>query len=1229
MLQRPIYAYDEDRRIIALAQGSKGIRLWRLDELRSGDEGTPATGVFGRVSSLRGLALTADDALVTVETGGAIRGWSLTSILEGEDPEELWSVSAGFAVAQVASHREAGGRHLMALGGESGQVLLAELNGAEAPAIAQAAEGHGDKVEVLAFSGDDERLATSGRDRKIFVFSTALSGDHLKRLRILGGSGGWPLAMAFSQDHRRLATGSMDNGVYLWDLETEDNPLEAVRFDHHGWVEAITWTDGDEAILTGAWDNLVGVFDPDPLVPRFQFRYHSDYTVALLSVPGTSTVFAASYDGEISVWDWRAGKVLAILQGHTDWVTGLSWLGEGRVASFSSDGTARIWSVEELTVQGVLGEPTVAGFELGGTFDLASFGLEGGSAKREESGPDLGDIQRQGVRAFDRDDPTLQSGSHQTAMEILEDAAEFAASVVDSPSEELSEPEVPEPELPPAGVGDDLSDLVLEAISSPDEIEIDLGTIDPDSATGHDWMEEAGVGEDVEFGQMEEVEDVELNLDGSEEFPSIEEISSQAFMESQDGLDIMDSGFDSLSESGDGEPAHVEPATVEPRRADTLPLSGPLYDPRPIGPDDDLEGILPDDDEIDQAFFGSISEASESDDDPPESDPPESAPREGPPGKADPSSAPFRGEAGGGETGEALGDELSDEDREFFDDMEESHPTFRSSAEVATLQVDAESVARHDARPRTPTGDGFWGRSPFVAVEEDGELDEIDEDYGNSTQFLGGASSAAEDLGPAPRPVLQPAPDEEEVDEDYGDSTQILGGRSMAGNVGPVLQSAPGEEEVDEDYGNTTRFLGSAPSSSAIDAGPEPANSEPANSEPANPRPPGRRLQDFQRRERTQNRARQFSRSPSQSSSLRERLLMARAVEPSESSEASEVSSTDDEMATLIPVELEDLWERALAGAPQMGILKRQIDSQIPYEPRVQVRSEHSGALALALSASDERLVSTGSDGTVHVWKLRGEKAVSFQPGQSPFPAAGFIHGESFLWAIEEESQIHLWLLPRAALGRSSHVFHQTIDTGGDRLRCATLMPRRKLLLTGSAQGMARIWSLKQGHCVARLADHGAPVSAVCVGQKGPITATTDGTIRFWNDRGLLIDQVETDSAVKDITAHNGSVFWTEASGALQRMDEGDSHPTRLQGHHGQGRSLALRADGHVVSAGEDGRILIYTQVGERPEQEVQVPAPIHSLVISERVLAVACEGGGIFFFGRRSSRSANHGSAL
>jgi WD40 repeat protein len=62
-------------------------------------------------------------------------------------------------------------------------------------------------------------------------------------------------------------------------------------------------------------------------------------------------VVTASFDNTARIWDAESGKEIAVLKGHTSFVSSAAFSGDGkRVVTASGDNTARIWDVTWATL---------------------------------------------------------------------------------------------------------------------------------------------------------------------------------------------------------------------------------------------------------------------------------------------------------------------------------------------------------------------------------------------------------------------------------------------------------------------------------------------------------------------------------------------------------------------------------------------------------------------------------------------------------------------------------------------------------------------------------------------------------------------------------------------------------------------------------------------------------------------------------------------------------------
>jgi WD40 repeat protein len=109
---------------------------------------------------------------------------------------------------------------------------------------------HEGVVHGLAFSPDGRRLATTGDDQRIRVWSL----DTPKEAPlVLSGHDDSVTVAAFSPDGKRLASGSRDRTVRLWDLEQPDvRPL--VLHGHGDNVYSLAFSPDGQSLASASGD---------------------------------------------------------------------------------------------------------------------------------------------------------------------------------------------------------------------------------------------------------------------------------------------------------------------------------------------------------------------------------------------------------------------------------------------------------------------------------------------------------------------------------------------------------------------------------------------------------------------------------------------------------------------------------------------------------------------------------------------------------------------------------------------------------------------------------------------------------------------------------------------------------------------------------------------------------------------------------------------------------------
>lgn len=173
----------------------------------------------------------------------------------------------------------------------------------------------------------------------------------------------------------------------------------------------------------------------------------------------------------------------------------------------------------------------------------------------------------------------------------------------------------------------------------------------------------------------------------------------------------------------------------------------------------------------------------------------------------------------------------------------------------------------------------------------------------------------------------------------------------------------------------------------------------------------------------------------------------------------------------------------------------------------------HDAQVSCVRMLSGERVLTAAHDGTVKMWDVRTDTCVA-TVGRCSSAALCLEYDDStgILGAAGRDGVVYIWDI-RA--GRQMH------KLGGHTQWIRSLRMVGDTVISGSDDWTARMWSLSRGSCDAVLACHGGPVLCVeyTVADKGIITGSTDGLLRFWeNEEGGI-------RCVKNVTIHNSSIL--------------------------------------------------------------------------------------------------------
>jgi F-box/WD-40 domain protein MET30 len=163
--------------------------------------------------------------------------------------------------------------------------------------------GHSNGVMCIQF--DDNILATGSYDSTIRIWDI----DTGECLRILRGHSSGVRALQF--DDTKLISGSMDHDVRVWNWRTGE--CMSVMHGHDAGVIAVNFE--GNLLATGSVDKTVKIWN-FKTQQKHTLRGHKDWVNAIKLDSASRTVFSASDDCTVRLWDLDILETIQTFEGH-------------------------------------------------------------------------------------------------------------------------------------------------------------------------------------------------------------------------------------------------------------------------------------------------------------------------------------------------------------------------------------------------------------------------------------------------------------------------------------------------------------------------------------------------------------------------------------------------------------------------------------------------------------------------------------------------------------------------------------------------------------------------------------------------------------------------------------------------------------------------------------------------------------------------------------------------
>ncbi|MBW4640571.1 MAG: NACHT domain-containing protein [Gloeocapsa sp. UFS-A4-WI-NPMV-4B04] len=337
-------ALSPDGQILATSGQDATIRLWNISDTIDATNSIASRILLGHDQRIWSLAFSPDGRVL------ASGSEDLTI--------RLWDVATGHCFKTLEGHSKwvkavtfSPNGQWLASASYDFSIRLWEVSTGQ---CIKTMQGHTNVVTAVTFSPDGQWLASSSFDQTLKLWDVK-SGQCLNTFQ---GHTNRVWTVAFSPDNKQLVSGGDDHATKLWNLKT--GQCDKTLKGHTNSIFSIALSPDCRILASGHEDQSVKLwnFSKGECFQTLQGHTNRVWSVAFApqlaisanqennSDPDTAVLATGSADRTIKLWNYKTGKCLKTLQGHTSWVWSVAFSPDSQyLASTSYDQTVKLWDV--------------------------------------------------------------------------------------------------------------------------------------------------------------------------------------------------------------------------------------------------------------------------------------------------------------------------------------------------------------------------------------------------------------------------------------------------------------------------------------------------------------------------------------------------------------------------------------------------------------------------------------------------------------------------------------------------------------------------------------------------------------------------------------------------------------------------------------------------------------------------------------------------------------------